>query len=490
MPKRGNEHAQVAKEDLDAVLAKSSSDEPKGPFERASGDVLKRRKIVKLGRKFGAAKMKAPASSSSKAPPSNSIFSSVSMSNSTTAAASGRTNGGTQMNPFGNFSFGATAAAPSASSSSTTKKVVPFFAAPGSSTQLGAPKTALANNSNSFNNNAIVDTTENDETLIKCAQGFLKHMKSLSTVNVVSYQGFIRTFASIAQHVEETATSAPGTKATTTTTKVTGKTGWDSSRPLFGGGQPLVSPGEKKSGATPTTKPNVPMFGASAPSPAPATGGFSFNPSKSGTVSPAPATGGFSFNPTKSAAAPATGEFSFNPAKCGAAAAPVPAFSFSTTPTAAVKAAAKSATASTDAPKPENTEDDANKEEDGDTELGTAKENEDYEVLYKTKTKILHVKKAIYIKGVLKLEKHKTTGKSRLVVRDGTVGKVKMNTAITKGMPLSKTVVPATKKKAATPVVLIKAIFDETSKDELEDFKIITAMEEHENLYNELKKLV
>ncbi len=90
---------------------------------------------------------------------------------------------------------------------------------------------------------------------------------------------------------------------------------------------------------------------------------------------------------------------------------------------------------------------------------------------------------------MLKLEKNRENGKNRLVVRDAVSGRVKMNSAISKGMPLSKGVVPATKKKGPTPIVLIKAAFDENS-EEPEDFKIITSAEEHENLYNELKKLV
>ena len=64
-----------------------------------------------------------------------------------------------------------------------------------------------------------------------------------------------------------------------------------------------------------------------------------------------------------------------------------------------------------------------------------------------------------------------------------------MNSAISKGMPVSKGVAPATKKKGPTPMVIIKAVFDEKSK-EPEQFKIITSTEEHEKLFNELTKLV
>jgi hypothetical protein len=50
MGKRGNEHGQVRKEDLDAALEKSSN-VPKGPFEKAPDDVLKQRRIVRSARK-------------------------------------------------------------------------------------------------------------------------------------------------------------------------------------------------------------------------------------------------------------------------------------------------------------------------------------------------------------------------------------------------------------------------------------------------------
>jgi hypothetical protein len=46
MGKRGNEHGQVRKEDLEREMERSS-EAPKGPFERASKEAMKRRKIVR-----------------------------------------------------------------------------------------------------------------------------------------------------------------------------------------------------------------------------------------------------------------------------------------------------------------------------------------------------------------------------------------------------------------------------------------------------------
>lgn len=268
-------------------------------------------------------------------------------------------------------------------------------------------------------------------------------MKGLAKVDMATYQQFLKSMSALSDSVKTTKEVITKSKATSSSTG----SSWDSSRPLFGGSKPLTSP---TAGSAPAPAPTTNLFGASSPSPAPAAGGFSFNPTKT-----------------------------------GASAAPVPAFSFSTTQSAAVKEAAKTAAAQT-ATKPEGATDDEKKEEEN-GELEAA--NDDYEVLYKTKTKILHVAKNIYIKGVLKLEKNKENGKNRLVVRDAVSGRVKMNSAISRGMPLSKGMVPATKKKGPTPIVMIKAAFDENSK-EPEDFKIITAPEEQENLYNKLKALV
>ena len=266
------------------------------------------------------------------------------------------------------------------------------------------------------------------------------------------YQQFARTFAALSETVESTvqAIEKPKTASTTAMTS----SSWDSSRSLFGGAKPLISP--TSGGPAPAPAATTNLFRASAPS-------------------------------------PAAGSFSFKPTITGAAAAPVPAFSFSTKPSAEVKEAAKNAADAASAAgsiKLEGTGDEANQEEDGGDGGELEAANDDYQVLYKTKTKILHVSKNKYIKGVLKLEKHKESGKNRLVVRDGVSGRVKMNSAISKGMPLSKGVVPPTKKKGATPIVILKAVFDEASKDP-EDFKLITSNEEeHETLYNELKKLV
>ena len=404
---------------------------------------------------------------SSAAPASNSVFSSISLKNPSASPP-----GGGSGNPFGGFAFGSSApsAAPAASSPATAKTpAFPSFAMPAASakpvattTKPTTTSTATAKKTGNY--------TENEKEIVKCAQGFVKHMDNAKVFDLVATQRFLTTFGKLVQKEAGTSTSKKTTPSSGTTTN------WDSSRPLFGGSKTLISP--TAGGAS--DKP------AAAPTPA-----FKFGASASDKPAAAPA---FSFGASASSPTPATGGFSFNPTKTGAASAQVPAFSFSTTPSAAVKAAAETAakeTASASKPKEGDTGDDAEKnEEDGDGVLEAA--DDDYQVFFKTKTKILHVRESRYIKGVLKLEQHKESKKNRLVVRDSAVGRVKMNTAVTKGMPVSKTIVPATKKKGPTPIVLITAVFDESTKDTVgpEAFKIITSTEDHEKLYDELMKLV
>lgn len=296
--------------------------------------------------------------------------------------------------------------------------------------------------------------TDEDKERIKCARGFLKHMNKFSPYDVVAGRRFAATFAAFDKSKSSaTATAKPPTKTKTTN--------WDTTRPLFGGKSPV---------SVAASPPATALFGATS-SPA-ATGGFSFKTTTDSAASPA-VSGGFSFNPTKT----------------GAAAAPVPAFSFSTTPTPAVKAAAKAAVAETSAKAETSNGDDENKDDDPDGVQEAV--NNPYEVLFKTTAKVFRVRTGKYVArgGALKLEQHKDTKKNQLVVRDKAVGRVQLNVAITKGMPISKAIAPGVKNKPSTPIVLITAVFDAKSgKPEL--FKIITKMEDHEKLFDELSKLI
>ena len=49
MGKRGNESGQMRKEDYDA-RSNDVTEEPKGPFQKASGDVMKNRRIIRAAR--------------------------------------------------------------------------------------------------------------------------------------------------------------------------------------------------------------------------------------------------------------------------------------------------------------------------------------------------------------------------------------------------------------------------------------------------------
>uniref|UniRef100_A0A7S4AKT3 RanBD1 domain-containing protein n=1 Tax=Pseudo-nitzschia australis TaxID=44445 RepID=A0A7S4AKT3_9STRA len=440
MGKRGNENAQVSKEDYEASMT-SASDVPKGPFAKASADVIKGRRILKT-RRSGISKKPTPSTTSG-----NSIFSSVSLAapGGSPAAASG---GGS--NPFGGFSFGS-GKTPTTVPAASKKTAYPSFAMPAAvptkSPTIKATTTAVTSKTSEV-------LTDEDKERIKCARGFLKHMNKFSAYDEVAGRRFAATFAAF----DKPKASATATTAAKQPTKTTN---WDTSKPLFGGKSPVSA------AASP---PATALFGAT-PSPA-ATGGFSFKTTTDSAASPA-ASGGFSFNPTK----------------IGTAAAPVPAFSFSTTPTPAVKAAAEAAVAETSAKADTSTVEDESKENGPDGVQEAA--NNPYEVLFKTTAKVFRVRTGKYVArgGALKLEQHKDTKKNQLVVRDKAVGRVQLNVAITKGMPISKAIAPGVKNKPPTPIVLITSVFDaESGKPEL--FKIITKMEDHENLFDELSKLV
>lgn len=430
MGKRGNENAQVTKEDYEASQRTSSPDAPKGPFAKASADVMKGRRIVR-GRKSAIRESSTPS-----AAPGNSVFSGVELA----APGGSATAPGGGSNPFGGFSFGSSAASTTVPAASKPT-AYPSFAMPAAAST--KPPTGTATAAISKHSEA----TEEDKERIKCAQKFLEHVTKFGSYDTVAGRRFACTFAALGKSKSSTTVAAkPPPKATTTN--------WE-----FGG---------KSSVALSASPPAAPLFGAAS---APSTGGFSFKTTNNVSASPA-GSGGFSFNPTNTLVS----------------AAPVPAFSFSTTPTPAVKAAAEAAATETSAKAETGAGEGENKDDDADG-VHEAADNP-FKVLYKTDTKILRVEAQKYVaKGVLKLEEHKKTKKNRLVVRDKAVGRVQMNVAITKGMPISKNIVAGAKNKKPTPIVLINAVFDEESGGP-ELFKIITKMEDHEKLFDELSKIV
>ncbi|VEU33666.1 unnamed protein product [Pseudo-nitzschia multistriata] len=448
MGKRGNDLSQVSKEDYEASM-KASSDVPTGPFAKASDDVMKKRRIVR-GRR-SAVRKGAPSAAAG-----SGVFSGVALNASPGATLAPSSAGGSS-NPFGGFTFGAgtskTLPIPSAPAESKTS-AFPSFAVPAAAPPKPATTFAAAT---APGTSKTSEATEEDKKLIECAQAFLKHAKKHGAYDAVGAERFAATFRELSKSASSsTASTKPPTK---TAAAASTSTSWDASRPLFGAKPPASSPA-------------APLFGAAAP--APATGGFSFNTGSKPAASPA-APGGFSFNPTKT----------------GASAAPVPAFSFSTTPTPAVKAAAEAAAAESASKAGTGAGDGDGENKDDQTDNDGAQEAEDNpcKTLFKANTKILRVKTNNYIKGVLKLEEHKETKKTSMVVRDKAVGHVQLNVAITKGMPIKKTIAQGKKSQGPTPIVLITAVFDETSGDP-ELFKVITKMEDHEKLYDELSKLV
>mmetsp|Transcript_29097 Transcript_29097/g.78769 ORF Transcript_29097/g.78769 Transcript_29097/m.78769 type:complete len:467 (-) Transcript_29097:2600-4000(-) len=466
MGKRGNDLSQVSKEDYENSL-RSSTDPPKGPFSKASADVMKSRRIIRA-RKSGIKRGTAPTPSTSN---SNSIFSGVSLA-ANSGSATGSGGGGS--NPFGGFSFGSTSTTSIPALAPAKPATFPSFAKPAALTSkpLASPGVmALATSEKSS------ERTELVAEKIKCARAHLKWSRENDTgvYDLVAGERFVATFAKIC----ESDSTAATTKSAT-------------SKPLFGA-KPAPSAAAPSPAANSFSfKPAV----SSAASSAPAAAKFSFGAPKTGAVAAPAASGGFSFDTSKTSESPAPaasggfGGFSFNTAKTGEAAAPVPAFSFSTTPAPAVKAAAEAAAVETSAKADGTADDEINNEVDGADGVQEAEDNP-YSVLFKINVKVFSDKTQKYTaRGVLKLEQHKETKKNRLVVRDKAVGRVQLNVAVSKGMPVTKFLNPASKPgKSPTPVVLIKAIVDPSS-DSLENLRLITKMEDHEPLFDELSKLV
>ena len=173
-----------------------------------------------------------------------------------------------------------------------------------------------------------------------------------------------------------------------------------------------------------------------------------------GGVAPPPATKPFSF--------PATGA----PAPAAATSKPAP-FSFGVLPSAAPAAASLSAGASSSTSKPppisfgappsatptftsaqtttsgdrnNNEEDPTSNPDDGKVDKVEQEENTEEEILYQVRAKHMKFENKTWKKfgaGILRLYRHKTTSKHRMVIRNE-IGKVQFNVGVSKGMAFEK----------------------------------------------------
>ena len=464
MPKRGNDNAQVSKEDYDDEAEEVGDDgRPLGSsgFARADADAgqLQKRRIIKVGRRFrqpgataGAAGA-TPASAMTAATPAPAAaassggnpFGGIALTASTPAPAAptpAPTAGGGS-NPFAKVNLlGAASATPAPTApaafnfgaASNVPKVQPapkLF--PTSQSAAAAAPAPAASKTSTANGNIRED--------IKLNHDYLTHVVEQIKANPSSdLSAACNEYHKMAEAIEKklggSSTGSGGDQDSgDEEKKVEDSTG-------SGNGAAAKPAGGFSFGASAAAAPApaAPFsFGAtsggstSAPSPAPAAAAFSFGAANTSAPSPAPAAaaggtfGGFSF-----AAAPA-------PAPDSAAGkAATTAFSFGNPVAAPVPAPAPAAAA----------------DDEGDGNGGFAKEapaevqreeNKDEDVLFEVRAQYSkHVeidpedapgKKGWkkFAKGPLRLQRHKENGKCRMLMRDS-IGKTMLNLSITHGM--------------------------------------------------------
>lgn len=90
-----------------------------------------------------------------------------------------------------------------------------------------------------------------------------------------------------------------------------------------------------------------------------------------------------------------------------------------------------------------------------------------------------------YGTGVLRLYRHKTTSKQRMVIRNE-IGKVQFNVAVSKGMTFEKKIVSSKKGKAT----FVRFVACEDPDKGLESFMIQTKAESLDKLHSTLEGMV
>ena len=467
MPKRGNDNAQVSKEEYDDEAEEVVGDDgrPLGTsgFARADAGQLQKRRIIKAGRKFRQAQptngganggatpapvARAAAAPAAAAAPGGNPFGGIALAATApapTPAAGGGSNPFAQVNLLGAASATPAPAVPGAfkfGAASNVPKVQPapkLFPTKAAAPAAAAPSAPAASKKS---NGKIPEYA-------KLNVDYLTHCKAELEANPSSDLSQ----ACIEYHE----------KAAEIEQQMMGR---------IGGGDQDSGDEEKKAEDNGS--------GASAPvAPAAPAGGFSFGASTSAPApAPAPAApapaGGFSFGASSSsstnAPAPAPA-FGFGAANSSGASASAPAsapaaggfggFSFASTPAPAPdSAAAKAATTAFSfgnpvaAPVPAPAPAPAAAEEDDDGNGGFAKEapaevqreeNKEEDVVFECraqyfKQEVIDPEEAPgtkgwkkYATGALRLQRHKENGKCRMLMRDS-IGKAMLNLSVTRGM--------------------------------------------------------
>lgn len=251
------------------------------------------------------------------------------------------------------------------------------------------------------------------------------------------------------------------------------------------GGVSAVSDGNS---AKSNSQPASLSFGASAPATSqPAASSFSFGGTAAPPAPPPAAASSFSFGESAPAPTP-VGTFSFAsktsaPAAAGASSAP--SFSFGASSGGAAPSSSASSFASS---APLNNDDPTSNPDDGKVEKIEAEENTEEEILYEVRAKHIKFVDSSWKKygaGVLRLYKHKATGKHRMVIRNE-IGKVQFNVGVSKGMTFEKIIKNTKKGKAC----FVKFVAVEDVSKGLESFMLQVKPDAVDKLHETLEGMV
>ncbi|KAL9185245.1 hypothetical protein ACHAXT_003022 [Thalassiosira profunda] len=457
MPKKAKRAGE--KLDKDLYDARAGEDDrfaevpdPGRGMTKASSEVMQRRKIIKVSRrKFGGGGGAPSAPVPAPQPASTNPFAATTLAP-PKAVPANKENGG-KANPFGNialaasaapakpmFSFGASPA-PAPAAAAGPKPAAPAFsfgsktAAPSSTAQpattMAAPNPAAFSTPKPAKGKKSERTKQLNEMLL---QTIVDHWEGGHYFQ--DYSSFLEEYQA---HAEKLEADLEGEVA-----------GNAAAAPAAASG----------SGAAPSTNGNSQLakatFSFGAPAPAPAAKPFSM----AAPMAPPPSTGtAFSFS-TKPAAAPA---FSFGAPSSSSLSAP-----------------------STDAGA--NDDDPTSNPDDGKIETIEHEENTEEEILHEVRAKHIKLESGAWKKygaGVLRLYKHKTTAKQRMIIRNQ-IGKVQFCVGVSKGMKFEKEIKTSKKGKAA----YIKFAAVEDASKGVESFMLQVKPECVDKLHEKLELMV
>jgi len=488
MAKRRNDNAQLSKEDYDAVLAREEEDTSSipsggGGFNRASSDVIQKRRIVRVSNRFkrptGAGTGATPGSKgiSIRAP---SAVSAASFGTAASAAApstnnpfaktvlkpSSVENTTAKSNPFATLSFANKATPlstsgtetqhqgkrmkPSAITAPTSINFTPSTTATTTATATittAKQEAALPPLRNGAKENDAITMNENTKTVFSMLRMAQMEAKANPLSNYTEWLEAYSSKIRKTQNQDDVTDSA--TNHTVSVTTADTKKDEKENLPTSTSDTTAITNNEVKKNDS--TNP----FVTSSP-PKPFTG-FSFTPAPTSAVPTTEKTSGTS----------STG-FSFNPISSTV---PAPV-----APTTTITSTTESEPSSTTATNNNN-----------ETEGVIKQLGEDEEELFECKAKYRKFVKdekkwKTYAPGTLRLLKSKSGATNKIVIRDSTLGKVLFNVGVFKGM---KFIAP--QKAKGTASIRFFAVQDESSG--LEQFCLVVKDESADGLFENLKKL-